>query len=214
MLPPKFRLSGMSTAIASMEWIFPALRGRPPLSGGRLVAASRWGDRPPTHTVAPDRRGVQIAAACAGSGDWAAAGRGSGTVTVASDSPRADGSQRGDARAYCLRRTEGPVRPTARRDSISGVRWPSVAGGRRGRPAWFRAATRAPDPSGAHDQTGCRHSPTMHQYCWLAGGPFLAHQLVWITASCAPGFAFSWPRASCRQAGRWLTRFFLARLSG
>src|SRR5258705_11150055 len=47
----------------------------------------------------------------------------------------------------------------------------------------------------------------MHQYCWLVGGSFLALQLVWITASCAPGFAFSWPRASCRQAGRWQTRF-------
>jgi hypothetical protein len=77
-LPPKFRVSGMSIAIASMEWIFPALRGRPPLSGGCLVAASRWGDRPPTHTVAPDQRGVQIAAARAGSGDRAAAGRGRG----------------------------------------------------------------------------------------------------------------------------------------
>jgi hypothetical protein len=43
--------------------------------------------------------------------------------------------------------------------------------------------------------------------------PLLAVQLVWITASYAPGFAFSWPRASCRQAGRWLTRFFLARPS-
>src|SRR5215468_4777814 len=53
----------MSTAIASMEWIFPVLRGCPPLSSGCLVAAARWVDRRPTHTVALDRRGVQIAAA-------------------------------------------------------------------------------------------------------------------------------------------------------
>src|SRR5215813_5575563 len=58
----------MSTAIASMEWIFPALRGCPPLSSGCLVAAARWDDRRPTHTVALDRLGVQIAAARAGSG--------------------------------------------------------------------------------------------------------------------------------------------------
>src|SRR6266481_7398098 len=43
------------------------------------------------------------------------------------------------------------------------------------------------------------------------GGPFLAVQLAWTTRSCAPGFACLWPRASCRQAGRWLTRSFLAR---
>jgi len=45
------------------------------------------------------------------------------------------------------------------------------------------------------------------------GGLLLALQLVWITARCAPGFACSWPPASCHQAGHWLTRFFLARPS-
>ncbi len=38
------------------------------------------------------------------------------------------------------------------------------------------------------------------------GGSFLALQLIWTTASCAPGFVSSWPRAGCRQAGRWPTR--------
>jgi hypothetical protein len=47
---------------------------------------------------------------------------------------------------------------------------------------------------------------------WL-GGSCLALQLVWITGSCAPGFACSWPRASCRQVGRWPIRFFPARSS-
>src|SRR5262245_37146977 len=82
----------MSTAIASMEWIFATLRGCPPLSSRCLVAAVRWDDRRPTHTVALDRLGVQIAAARARSGDRVAAGRSSAPSAVGRTySPRPSG---------------------------------------------------------------------------------------------------------------------------
>src|SRR5262249_5292708 len=103
----------MSTAIASMEWIVPALRGRPPLSGGcRSPHLDEAMDRRPT--VALDRRGVQIAAAGAGSGDRAAAGWGRGTGEGALDLPCGDGSPRGDAACFSpVASAEAPSRELA-----------------------------------------------------------------------------------------------------
>jgi hypothetical protein len=59
------------------------------------------------------------------------------------------------------------------------------------------------------DRAGRWHSPTMHQYCRVVCGLLLALQLVWITASCAQGFAFSWPPVTFQH--RWGTSFTLAR---
>jgi len=126
----------------------------------------------------------------------------------------------GTRRASCFasQKLLGHWPTNARSSAISAARLdPALAKGRAGPEA---ACSRARSSLNCRKSSRFETRPAVGtaqpciQYCWLAGGPFLAHQLAWITTSCAPGFVSSWPRANSLQSQRCRTRLSLSGYEG